>query len=204
MRQPFLIVGSPRTGSTLHARVLDAHPNVTCTDEARVFIPACRALRPIPARGGHGEKMRGPLLEMFRDFITTYYQQRLGVNEDMAWGDKFPHYTDSFEILDELFPQIRYVHLTRDRVATVRSIQRSKLASTPDKAARFYDGAERSCAEWKRVAGDRFVTIRYEDGLATNMAKIIEFLEVGPSPELDAVVERELQHRTRYSFPTSW
>ena len=132
------IVGCPRSGTTLLRRMVDAHPQLAITpethwiprlyrmraglsDDGRVsgeLIAALRAERRFPKLGVQAEWLEqllaadGPLsYAQVVSAIFDLYGQRRGTE---LVGDKTPSYVRHIDLLHDLWPQARFVHLVRD------------------------------------------------------------------------------------------
>lgn len=205
MEPPFIVMGPPRSGSTLFARTLNQHPNIICTDEARPFLAAARALEPLHSRDDHEPLIRQRVSAAMRSAITSYYRS-IGARPGTRWGDKFPHYAEPWILgaIEELFPGTRYIHLTRNRDAVIRSALASRIVSNEATACQVYDDISTTCDDWKSHVGDRMVTIHYEQSLISNIAIACNLLGCPITSELHGAVRREALNPTRYSHPTSW
>ena len=138
----FFIVGRGRSGSTLLARMLDAHPRIVVAEEA-LFV---MSLAPRYARGAWSERR---ILKMSRDIWREERMRRWGLDRHaleqrliglapyatfsrlcaevyaasaeargrgvaVLLGDKNPHYALFVPELAALFPEARFLHLLRD------------------------------------------------------------------------------------------
>jgi hypothetical protein len=97
LRDPFFIIGAPRSGTTYLHEVLNRHPEVFLTNETRVMIFVNRALNIL---GGNRENLltyRGEFLDFLRrmmpPLIEAFYRE-LGAPEDSVWGGKYGNYGD--------------------------------------------------------------------------------------------------------------
>lgn len=208
---PFLIIGPPRVGSTFLCHVLNEHPQIHCTDEARPFLAAAKALAPVRARYGAQDGYRPLMLSALRDSIVEWYRGR-GVSTGVRWGDKFPHYADPnwcpemLESVEELFPRTKYIFATRGKRDTVRSMRAVNrdgwFAKDP---AVVFDEITARGVEWEQHVGpDRFLRVEYETPLQERVDQVLSFLGLGWTSEMDIKVIQELTKPTRYSTPTSW
>ena len=209
MQKPFVIIGPPRTGSTLLAHVLNSHPQILCTDEARPFLAAARCLKPLRSREGYETMLRPRLQGAMTSAIVSFYRH-LGVTDDIVWGDKFPHYADPtwapniLEVIDELFPGTRYVYLTRNRTDTIRSIKQSRLLLPGSSAEQTFDTIEARCEQWITDVPERTVRVSYDAPLPQRVKAVLKLLGLGSDPALEAKLRQESASPTRYSAPTSW
>lgn len=142
--------------------------------------------------------------------VRTFYEE-LGADATQRWGDKHPHYADPYhdpdllELIEDLFPTSQYIHIIRDGRAVV--------AST---VAKGWGTIDYACDSWRRhvvhardfgtaLGPERYLEIRYEelvDRPDRPVAAVFDFLGVGPSPEVDAMLAHEATNRTPFSAPT--
>jgi hypothetical protein len=99
------------------------------------------------------------------------------------WGDKTPLNTERVFLIDRVFPGAKYIHMLRDGRDAVSSAVKVGL---------FGGGVESACGKWllrvrnardlgRRVAGGRFVELRYEDLVSdprASVEKVCGFLGV--------------------------
>jgi hypothetical protein len=132
------IVGCPRSGTTLLQRVLDAHPNVAVMPEAHwiyELVEKRTGMTPekvvesdiVPALMGHakfarlgitcdqllgliGENQGATYSTLVRRIFDVYGRMR---NKELV-GNKTPALVRRLEVLHELWPEVRIVHLVRD------------------------------------------------------------------------------------------
>ena len=128
------VVGSPRSGTTLLQRMLDAHPQLAVANDTH-FIPKAIA-------GIADDDV--PLTRELVERVIGYHRfHRLGIDDELARtlaigaetyasyvgalygafaiahgkgmaGEKTPDYVRSIPLLDRLFPWARFVHIVRD------------------------------------------------------------------------------------------
>jgi hypothetical protein len=134
-----IVVGSPRSGTTLLRLILDSHPQLAIPPETW-FLPAAQkltgsgeALREelfqfvvsypasapawddfqIPAEDFHARLQEIEPFSIAEGFRLFYrmYAERFG---KPRWGDKTPLYCRHLPYLQELLPEARFVHIVRD------------------------------------------------------------------------------------------
>lgn len=134
-----IVVGAPRSGTTMLRLMLDAHPDLAVPPETG-FLSALAGLQ------GEGEALRARALQLITSYppdapawadfglaaddladslaannpltATTaarafyrLYAARFGKNR---WGDKTPPYCFHMASISRLLPEARFVHLVRD------------------------------------------------------------------------------------------
>jgi len=208
-----VIVGAPRSGTTLLRLMLDSHPDLAIPPETS-FVAAIAALN----------ETDGDLRSRFLDTITAYppsapnwhdfglarealaeavqalepfsvadglrsfyrlYAQRFGKSR---WGEKTPDYSLHVGTIAALLPEARFVHLIRDGrdVAASWRQQWFSPGHEPEVLARAW--ADR--VETARSAGSactHYIEVFYEDLVARPepvLRRLCEFLELAWSNQL--------------------
>jgi hypothetical protein len=144
---PYLfIVGCPRSGTTLLARMVDAHPDIAVIHEGR-FVPDWYERRRGLTADGHvtPELIDGLLghppfqkvsvtrdeLERllrngdrvpYAEFVSGIFDVHGRAHGKRLAGDKTPHYVRSLPTLNALWPAARIVHLIRDGRDVAQSV----------------------------------------------------------------------------------
>jgi len=109
-------------------------------------------------------------------------------NELLLLGDKVPVYSYFIPKLQSIFPQAKFIHITRDYRDHIRSLQKVNFGShlTPLAAMRW-EKCQRTIEKQKVLHPENFYTIRYED-LVSNpeaqMKNICGFLNIEYLPEM--------------------
>jgi hypothetical protein len=115
--RPIVIGGSPRSGTTLLRRILDAHPRICSGPESSLFLPG-RVPVALLERGYGIDAARirmmlrvsGSQAEFVETFFRTY-RERLG---KPRWSEKTPLNVWHLDWIWEHFPEARFVHVIRD------------------------------------------------------------------------------------------
>lgn len=214
---PILVYGAPRSGTTYLHQILDVHPDVTMTNEARVFTWLHRAVAVLPADEACVFEHRTPFVAFLQqrlpDLVRDLYRDL--APEATWWGDKNPHYANDLAILRTaaaLFPAAHFVHIHRDPRAVVASLMRKQHAD----GSRWIDledahvmvvGHVRNALQFHREAGpDRARQVCYEHLVADDEGEARELLGWLGVPVARSVVEfcrRQGEGRTAFSGPTS-
>lgn len=131
--RPLFVLGPPRSGTTLVAKLLNAHPQVLVTNETRImtFFEHCFDSLPTGDRGGlhcareHGKEVVESLRE-HASAITRRAYEKIALAQDKLevryWGDKNPHLSSVLAMVDEWFPTAAFVAVRRDPRDIVCSI----------------------------------------------------------------------------------
>lgn len=216
---PAFLIGPPRSGSTLLARMLGAHP--------AVFAPAEPHLMPPLAHLGFGEARveRAPydpvvtqiglheltkllprgeedVREALRAFTDRLYGRALAASGRSLFLDKTPAYALVADFLAFLYPDARYVVLTRHPLAVWGSFVDSFFDGDADAAHALNPVLERYVPAVGRFLRERpvpLVHVRYEDLVQTPEAELericaflglafdprmVDYGEAGPGPEV--------------------
>ena len=133
MKQPFFIVGTGRCGTTFVHDVLEQHPRVALTNEARVFDFLHYAAEwaevsadeerdvaievPTRLRGVVTRAFVGRFAPLFarhvRQMVEEFYAQESGGKDYTHFGDKLPT-AMAAAAARRWFPDVKYVALVRD------------------------------------------------------------------------------------------
>jgi hypothetical protein len=199
--RPIVVVGCPRSGTTLLQLMLHAHPRIAIPPENRFLLPAYQRRRQFgdlryPANrrrlaqwivtdpksnfrdfGLDPEQVAGeivagpPTLGSALATIFRSYARRFG---KPRWGDKRPSYITNLAIVHRLFPDAQFVCLVRDGRDCVASLKRMPW---------FHGGAVRAAARWaqaidhsrraaRRLGSGSFYELRYERLVADPAAEL--------------------------------
>ncbi len=110
------------------------------------------------------------------------------LESDRIWGDKSPTYMVSLDLLHELFPEGRFLHIIRDVRDVALSARETWGKNMLRTAQRWVDDVER-CRAQGRALGDAYLEIRFEDLIADPeavMRRVSEFMEVPFDPAMTA------------------
>jgi len=163
---PLLIVGMPRSGTTLVEQILASHPAV-CGAGELTFWPeqlgrSGAGQRPFPASvAGAGE----PLRELASRYLALL-TERGGCAARVS--DKMPYNFLYLGVIATLLPGASVVHCRRQAMATCFSIYTRDLAGNHpyayalDDLASAYAGYARLMAHWHEVLPGRIVDVDYE------------------------------------------
>jgi Flp pilus assembly protein TadD len=159
---PILVVGLPRSGTTLIEQILSAHPDVSAAGELSFWNE----------RGSAWERAAGAEAKMEQLASGAADYSRL--LRQLAHGaarvtDKMPLNFQWAGLVHQALPRATIVHCRRDPVDTALSIHQThfnpRLWFPTGGAALvgFVRGYQRLCAHWRRVLPpERFIEIDYE------------------------------------------
>jgi hypothetical protein len=204
-----VIVGSPRSGTTLLRLMLDAHPDLAIPPEtgfftlppspdAAHFVEAIRAFPhaspawpdfQVDAQALERELAALPAFDMAAGFRGFYrhYARRFGKSR---WGDKTPMYARHLPAIARLLPEARFVHLVRDGRDAAVSLRRQWFSPGADIGvqARFWlDNVSAAIADSAGVP--HYLEVRFESLVRDperELRRVCDFIEL----EFDAAMLR--------------
>jgi hypothetical protein len=165
----------------------------------RAFATWMRGFIYFRDRARHGRKVIDPDVwyETCREYTPAGVFEALARHDsdvpydsDRIWGDKSPTYMRSVDLLHELFPEGRFLHIIRDgrdvALSTWNTWGRSMLRA----AQRWVDDVELCRAQARGLSG-AYLEIRFEDLLDDTeavMRGVCDFIEVPFDPATTAPV----------------
>jgi hypothetical protein len=214
---PIVVYGAPRSGTTYLERILNSHPAVFISHESRVFAWLYKALEVLPEDDllvlSHREAFVDYLRTVFPGMIRDFYGDL--APEVRYWGDKNPHYADyrvrgCLEMIAELYPGSRFIHIIRDGRDVVTSLLRKKTDG------RAWATFEEAHATWKwsvdlgrkfgqQLSDNRYFELRYEDLVDDDAGvakEIFGFLAIDFDPAVEAFCLGQQAKRTPFKDPT--
>ncbi len=212
----FFILGRPRSGTTMLASLFDAHPNVALPFECPLIINLYSKYanirvwdkklineftndvidqRKFDSWRVNKDTLLNSLLQMagknsFETMIKALYlnfNSLFDKKEISLIGDKNPVYSIYPKQLVKLFPNAKFIHLTRDYRDNILSIKNVDFEApiTALLAYRWRFAEKRILKEISK-SPDRFYTIMYEDFVSTPkkfLKEMCQFLNIEYKPE---------------------
>jgi hypothetical protein len=146
-KQIFFVCGAPKSGTTWLQRVLDAHPEISCSGEGhfieRFAIPLSNVMRDyvahmtlVATRVYEGEPYYPPIKSPdFDRIVHSFIIDRLMSRQpgpEVCWiGDKTPRYTGVLPMLLRICPDARFINIVRDprdvALSRLHQAKRAKL-----------------------------------------------------------------------------
>jgi Flp pilus assembly protein TadD len=174
---PVLVLGMPRSGTTLIERIVSSHPSVAGGGELPYWNQ--QGLAWAAADMGRLGSVAGTLRDGYRDVLR-------GIGADvLRVTDKMPSNFFWIGLVHLLFPKARFVHCRRNAVDTCLSVYTTHFAADAgfmsDRAdlAFYYREYLRVMRHWREVLpGDVLLDIDYEDVTANAEAcakKLVSF-----------------------------
>jgi len=197
-----LLVGSPRSGSTMLQRMLASHSAIFTRPEPHLLTPlaylgfhdtvekapydhinAAKAIREYVGALEGGEE---DYLDALRAYTGVMYDRILKGRSESLFLDKTPAYALVLPFVTRLLPEARYVALTRHPLAILSSYANSFFEGDYEAAYAFNPIVHRyvpAVARFLRDGAVPYVHVRYEDVVAD------------PSSELRRIFEHvDLEH----------
>ncbi len=228
MSSPFFILGTGRCGSTYLLRLLEEHPQIALTNEARIldFVWFATEYAAVPAytkqafatntefelRGLIGDAYREDFCAVFapcvKQAVEDFYARHFAAKEFTRWGDKLPNPRAALAARS-LWPDTSYVVLVRDPrdvFCSYRSFRESPVGMTVrEHIDDWFDlSVEQFCTEFRSRYGyglpyvPDYVLVRYEDLVADPRAQLQRVLDHLELP-LQSLTAKDLAQGTLFA-----
>jgi tetratricopeptide (TPR) repeat protein len=179
---PILIVGMPRSGTTLLERIVSSHPSVRGCGELDFWNERGPTLLK-----SDPDNLAAMANQIQRDYLNLL--RRSASNTDRA-TDKMPFNFLWMGIVHVLFPNARFIHSRRNAVDTCLSIYMTPMnwgfVSERRELAWYYRMYLRLMEHWRAVIpSNRLIELDYEDVVAEperTARRLLEFLELEWDP----------------------
>lgn len=201
--RPILILGCPRSGTTLLRLMLNAHPRIAIPPETRFLLPTYFErerfgdLGQVEGRRKLAEFLTGTELYRFADHDTdravvtqaildapptvgsaleAVYQQYAARFDKPRWGDKLPTYIEHVRPLLQLFPDAHLIHVLRDGRDCIASLKRQSWSkrSTPDSIGVWNRAVDYGNKARAWVPAEQWHEIKYEELVSDPEARLKE------------------------------
>lgn len=183
--EPVLIVGMPRSGSTLLEQVLAGHPDIASAGES---ISLRRLVRSVKLDPYDGPRMVKAIKQMPADAakgLGRRYLQETGHGRALRIVDKNLHNFELLGFLSVMFPKAKILNMQRDPLDNCVACYLQKLPAsheyTETLAAMGHSYLQyvRLMNHWKTVLPNPIMTVRYEDlvtDLEGSARKVVDFI----------------------------
>ncbi len=211
-RLPVLIVGLPRSGTTLAEQILSAHPQVLGAGEYG-GVAALAAVDGLPIADF---RVRPELVgELDRDQVARYAAAYLGrmqalvCNAESIVTNKLPNNFLQLGLFGLLFPHAPVIQMRRDPRDNLLSIFFQDFAGYHDYAydlkdlGHYYRLYERLMAHWTAVIPNPVMTLQYEDlvaDLPARAAAMAGFLDI----DFDERMLRFYEQQRKVETASKW
>jgi hypothetical protein len=198
------VISPPRSGSTLLQHMLGSHSRILTYPEPHLITPlaflgyydivdkapydhinAAEALKLFVQGLPHGEL---DYLDAVRSYTDTLYGRMLGASDKRYFVDKTPAYALVLPFLTKLYPDARYVVLTRHPLAIASSYANSFFDGDWHAAHRYNPVVNRyvpAMADLLRAPPRHTLHVRYEALVRdphSELARLCTFLELDFQP----------------------
>ena len=184
--RPVLVVGMPRSGTSLVEQIIASHPAVTGAGELTFWGAAMRkhdaALRHAPPDAPLRRKLAASYLGLLKERSP----------EASRVVDKAPFNSEYLGVIHAVFPNARLIYVRRDPIDTCLSCYFQQLSADMDFSmdladlAHYYAEHERLVAHWRDVLPPgTLLEVPYEELIADQEAwthKLVEFLDLEWDP----------------------
>jgi len=202
-KDPFFIVGSQRSGSTLLRLMLNAHSEIAVPEEARFIRPIIhkKVLNKNELMRIKKYLLRHPQYKLwnydFYDFVNSLDQKGTIKSGDLieslylsyaksegknSWGDKSLFF-DEIERIHKLIPNVKFIHIVRDGRDVCLSWAKmdSKESNVAISAFDWAFKNNRIKRSIKKLENGAYMVLRYEDLIVDPMStikKVCLFLDI--------------------------
>ncbi|GAA0584727.1 tetratricopeptide repeat protein [Caenispirillum bisanense] len=179
--RPVMILGMPRSGTTLVEQIVSSHPDVAAGDELPDFNLIERMFK---RRYGYPQQLREVPAAELTQYVDLYLDHLTRIDATAARvTDKLPGNSTRLGLIALLFPKARVLHCRRNPVDTCLSIFFQNFGGHHDYGydlrhiGHFYRHYEQLMEHWKRVVPTPILDVVYEDVVAdyeTQSRRMIE------------------------------
>jgi hypothetical protein len=217
-----IILGPPRSGTTLLRRLVDAHPNIACPGETNVFASCGRFLRSEPIAAGvrigvldglgYAGFSSNEVLARLREFAFAFHREYAKKHGKARWASKTAFDTFYLDEIEQLCgEQVHFICIQRHGLDVACSIQELcnkngtylrelheyviRYPTMLDAFAHAWVDLTRSLDVFVKRHPHNAVHVTYEDLIAqpdTTMARIMDSLGEQWTPGL---IEAALENR---------
>ncbi len=205
---PVLIVGMPRSGTTLLEQVLSAHPQIHGAGEyGRVSDVCAIADKPVP--NFHRDIATAFTLDQegVAQHAAEYLEQMQRVNLEAARfvTNKLPQNFEELGLFGLLFPHAPIIHIKREPRDNLLSVFFHDFHGTHEYAydqralGSYYRLYERLMAHWTSVIPNPILELQYEDligGLPDKARELAAFLDIAFDDRMLRFYEQERSVKT--------
>ena len=126
------------------------------------------------------------------------------------WGDKTPMYNLHLDIIQELFPDSRYIHMVRDGRDVALSVFQTNFGSRNvyNVAGNWNRHLQKVHEFRETLPGDQFLEMRYEELMqdpARQLTRLIPFLDVhDPDQAVQQYIQDNIEHDLKKNNFDKW
>ncbi len=175
---PIVIVGMPRSGTTLIETMLARHPQIDGGGELSYFERVVRpALAPYPTGLGRCDD------QSLLDLASGYQEELRQAGSASFITDKYPANFLHLGIIARLFPKAPLIHSVRHAFDTCLSIffqdfpAGNAYANDLDDVVHYFTQYQRLMKHWHEVLGERLLDVEYENVVDDQAGQLRRLLE---------------------------
>jgi len=203
----FFLVGCERSGTTLLRLMLNEHPNMAMPAESHFIVNLIERFgtehilsknEVIEAyniivnlkRWQEWENSKEVLLTQLEilenptiaKIVNVVFELKLSDSGKQIWGDKTPKYSNYIDKIHNMYPDAKFIHLTRDgRDVCLSFLKTGWIGPWVSRIAKYWSNrVEAAKSSQSYLTGTRYLEIRYEDLVSQTEAtlrKICRFLD---------------------------
>jgi len=200
---PVLIIGMPRSGTTLCEQIISSHPEASDGGELYFWSPRAALLKAM------GEAT--PPASFIDETATACIDFLRAISSDAKRvTDKNPFNFLWAGLIHLVFPRAAIIHCRRSPIDTALSIHQTffgpgiKFPTGGEDLVAYYRGYEKLMAHWRRVLpADRFLEVHYELLTAAPEATIRDIIQFVGLEWCDACLHPEENDRA-VKTPSKW
>jgi Flp pilus assembly protein TadD len=184
-----IIVGMPRSGTSLVEQILASHPDVAAGGELHEFANLAIDIRKLVASRNVYPRYLNELTTDICNTVARRYLDRLNdISSTSRYiTNKMPHNFLYLGMISRVLPQARIIHCRRDPRDTCLSCyfqdftRGHEYCYDLETLGAYYRQYQRLMAHWERVIDQPIHTIQYEELVAdqeTRTRRLLEFLDL--------------------------
>jgi tetratricopeptide (TPR) repeat protein len=202
---PVLVVGMPRSGTTLVESLLAANPSVASVGESVLLPNVGGSLSMFTPRDADLNttirSLNAEAAEILGHRYVRALKRQVGDASKTRIVDKMPHNFLNLGLAALIVPEARIIHVRRAPAATALSVWMQNFNGHHGYAARFDDIAHhyalyrKLMAHWRDALGERILDVSYEDVVnnpALETERMLDFIGL-PSGGLELNRDRALK-----------
>jgi len=185
--RPVFVVASPRSGTTLMCQMLDAHPGIFAPYwETGLFVRFAEMMTNHLAWVFKEHRASFPLeredvIGWIRESVQSLFARFAAACGKSRWAEKTPAHVFHMDLIHEVFPHVRFIHMIRNGRDVVRSLQNMPWAPRQIRwsVRRWIDSVRAGRDYGRRLPAEQYTEIRYEELVAEpehTIRRLCEFL----------------------------
>jgi glycosyltransferase involved in cell wall biosynthesis len=204
---PIFILGVPRSGTTLLSFILDSHPHIAAGRETLILQGIKQILG--DADGNDDTTLlfrnwyqrygleREQFLDYVRKFLNEFFGDYARKCEKKRWAEKTPLHIYHAELIHEIYPRAKLIHMIRDprAVCASRKVWKGTIVEF---AKEWADQNIRLSDFGAQLGPNLYKKIRYED-LALNPRSVLtDLMNYLEEPMFESLLHHETVSSLRY------